>query len=122
MAGAGFKEEGGLTLEPEPGVRQFDSNLQKLLIESSTNGCETQKEKLENEFLNWKGDLEQVDDVCIIGIKNYTVAIPNRYLFIDAEPINEYQILLPEIVIENIDENGKTNALVEIIDKPRKIY
>jgi hypothetical protein len=20
-------------------------------------------------FLNWKGDLEQVDDVCIIGIK-----------------------------------------------------
>jgi|SRR3989344_1837406 len=40
----------------------------------------------------------------LIGIKNYTVAIPNRYLFIDAEPINEYQILLPEIVIENIDD------------------
>ena len=28
-----------------------------------------QKEKLLLEFNNWKGDLEQVDDVCIIGIR-----------------------------------------------------
>jgi hypothetical protein len=28
-----------------------------------------QKEKLQIEFNNWKGDLEQVDDVLIIGVK-----------------------------------------------------
>lgn len=28
-----------------------------------------QKEVLNQQFIDWKGDLEQVDDVCIIGIK-----------------------------------------------------
>jgi hypothetical protein len=28
-----------------------------------------QKNILEKSFQDWKGDLEQVDDVCIIGIK-----------------------------------------------------
>jgi hypothetical protein len=28
-----------------------------------------QKQKLDQIFENWKGDLEQVDDVCVIGIK-----------------------------------------------------
>jgi serine phosphatase RsbU (regulator of sigma subunit) len=28
-----------------------------------------QHSELKNTFLNWKGDLEQVDDVCIIGIR-----------------------------------------------------
>jgi hypothetical protein len=28
-----------------------------------------QKNKLNSAFENWKGNLEQVDDVCIIGIK-----------------------------------------------------
>jgi hypothetical protein len=26
-----------------------------------------QKEKLKKVFLDWKGDLEQVDDICVIG-------------------------------------------------------
>ena len=28
-----------------------------------------QKEKLENFFEEWRGELEQVDDVCVVGIK-----------------------------------------------------
>jgi len=27
------------------------------------------KENLKSHFLNWKGDLEQVDDVCVIGVR-----------------------------------------------------
>lgn len=30
---------------------------------------EVQKEELDNEFNTWKGDLEQVDDVTLVGIK-----------------------------------------------------
>lgn len=45
------------------------SNLQKLLLDLNPDKLETQKLKLESTFNNWKGDLEQVDDVCIVGIK-----------------------------------------------------
>ena len=30
---------------------------------------ETQRTLLNEEFNRWKGDLEQIDDVCIIGVK-----------------------------------------------------
>jgi hypothetical protein len=30
---------------------------------------EKQKEKLDQVFESWKGDLEQIDDVCVIGIR-----------------------------------------------------
>lgn len=45
------------------------SNIHKLLLKIIGENKERQKSKLESAFLNWKGDLEQVDDVCIIGIK-----------------------------------------------------
>ena len=30
---------------------------------------EEQGKVLESSFKNWKGDLEQIDDVCVMGIK-----------------------------------------------------
>ncbi len=43
--------------------------LNDLLFANVSKTSNEQKEILENNFLNWKGDLEQVDDVCIIGIR-----------------------------------------------------
>jgi ligand-binding sensor domain-containing protein/serine phosphatase RsbU (regulator of sigma subunit) len=43
--------------------------LNELLLSISHLQPYYQKEKLEKTFTDWKGDLEQVDDVCIIGIK-----------------------------------------------------
>jgi serine phosphatase RsbU (regulator of sigma subunit) len=43
--------------------------LNELLISVSSLSMNEQKQKLEEVFENWKGKLEQVDDVCIIGIK-----------------------------------------------------
>ena len=43
--------------------------LKKLLLEMNSNTMVEQKSILLNEFNDWKGDLEQVDDVCIIGVK-----------------------------------------------------
>ncbi len=30
---------------------------------------QVQQQKLSDAFDNWKGDLEQVDDVCLIGVR-----------------------------------------------------
>ena len=43
--------------------------LNELLSKLSDLPMEEQRVKIEAEFDNWKGDLEQVDDVCLIGIK-----------------------------------------------------
>lgn len=43
--------------------------LSDLLSANVNKSSSQQKEILRSEFLNWKGNLEQVDDVCIIGIK-----------------------------------------------------
>lgn len=43
--------------------------LNELLVSISNKDLSEQRTLLQNEILNWKGDLEQVDDVCIIGIR-----------------------------------------------------
>ena len=43
--------------------------LEELLLSISHESMEIQKQKLEEVFEGWKGNLEQVDDVCIIGIR-----------------------------------------------------
>lgn len=45
------------------------SNLQKLILESANQSPDSIHEKLQIEFDKWKGDLEQVDDICVIGVK-----------------------------------------------------
>ncbi len=50
--------------------KKFKSKrLQELLMSIVNEPMEAQKQKLSLAFDEWKGDLEQVDDVCIIGIK-----------------------------------------------------
>lgn len=43
--------------------------LNQLLSDNSRHAMEIQKEKLKTNFAEWRGDLEQVDDVCIIGLR-----------------------------------------------------
>lgn len=43
--------------------------LKEVLFKNSGQDQDQQKRSLENEFDQWKGNYEQVDDVCIIGIK-----------------------------------------------------
>ncbi|MGV6862107.1 MAG: SpoIIE family protein phosphatase [Putridiphycobacter sp.] len=44
-------------------------NLKNLLLEISTLTPDQQQARLENAFYNWKGEIEQLDDVCVIGVK-----------------------------------------------------
>jgi serine phosphatase RsbU (regulator of sigma subunit) len=43
--------------------------LKDVLFEIHLLPMEEQKEKLKKIFLDWKGNLEQIDDVCVIGLK-----------------------------------------------------
>lgn len=45
------------------------ANLFKLLSEISLSPMEKQKESLNFAFEDWKKDVEQLDDVCVIGIR-----------------------------------------------------
>ena len=44
-------------------------SLKKLLLELSNLPMNEQQLALDKHFTEWKGDLEQVDDVCLIGVR-----------------------------------------------------
>jgi len=43
--------------------------LKKLLLEISNKPMFNQKQILDQRFIDWKGELDQIDDVCIIGVR-----------------------------------------------------
>jgi serine phosphatase RsbU (regulator of sigma subunit) len=53
----------------EKGKKFKIKNLRELLAQNVNLSMHAQKELLERTFIEWKGDLEQVDDVTIIGVR-----------------------------------------------------
>ena len=53
----------------EKGKKFKAANLKQLLLSIEAEPLEKQKGIINNEFERWKGNLEQVDDVCILGIQ-----------------------------------------------------
>ena len=56
-----FGGENGKKLKYKP--------FKELLLTISNHPVEEQKRFLNKHFMEWKGDYEQVDDVCVIGVK-----------------------------------------------------
>lgn len=53
----------------EKGKKFTNKQLNQTLLDIASLDLNSQKEILEEKFNTWKGDLEQIDDVCIIGIR-----------------------------------------------------
>ncbi|MFT7612597.1 MAG: serine phosphatase RsbU (regulator of sigma subunit) [Parvicellaceae bacterium] len=53
----------------EKGKKFKPANLRKLLLSIQDQSMETQKQLLDQAFETWRGDLEQIDDVCMIGVR-----------------------------------------------------
>jgi serine phosphatase RsbU (regulator of sigma subunit) len=53
----------------EKGKKFKYSNLKEMLLKNHQLPMSEQKEKLDQTIENWKGNLEQVDDILIIGIQ-----------------------------------------------------
>ena len=51
------------------GKKLMRKQFEEVLIANSEKTMLEQRQALENTYNNWKGDLEQVDDVCVIGIR-----------------------------------------------------
>jgi serine phosphatase RsbU (regulator of sigma subunit) len=53
----------------EKGKKFKASKLKEILLSMQQQPLPNQKETLKEAFINWKGRLEQVDDVCVIGVR-----------------------------------------------------
>ncbi|MES2838169.1 MAG: tetratricopeptide repeat protein [Bacteroidota bacterium] len=53
----------------ESGKKFMSKKLRELLLANANLPMQEQKELLQTTFKNWVGDLEQVDDVCVIGVR-----------------------------------------------------
>lgn len=53
----------------DKGKKLKASNFKKLLLSIADLEMSKQKVKIEQHFYNWKGDNEQLDDICVIGVK-----------------------------------------------------
>jgi serine phosphatase RsbU (regulator of sigma subunit) len=53
----------------EKGKKYMIKNLKELFLTLAHLPMKEQHAKLEEEFMNWKGSNEQIDDVCIIGVR-----------------------------------------------------
>ncbi len=51
------------------GKKFMYKKLEKMLIENKDRSLDVQKKILLDEFEKWKGIHEQIDDVCIIGVR-----------------------------------------------------
>ncbi len=53
----------------EKGKKYMYKRFRELLLDLSKIEFSKQKNKLDTEFNTWKGDLEQLDDVCVVGVR-----------------------------------------------------
>jgi serine phosphatase RsbU (regulator of sigma subunit) len=53
----------------EKGKKLKNKPFKELLISINKESMKNQKEIINNHFIKWKGDLDQVDDVCVIGVQ-----------------------------------------------------
>ncbi len=53
----------------EKGKKYKASNLKQLLLSIHNKPLEDQKKAIKDSFVSWKGKNEQVDDVCVIGVR-----------------------------------------------------
>jgi tetratricopeptide (TPR) repeat protein len=53
----------------EKGKKLKYKNFKKLILQNSKESLEEHLNKLDEAFQSWKGDFEQLDDVCVIGVR-----------------------------------------------------
>lgn len=53
----------------QKGKKMMRNNFKKLLLSIGNESMENQKKEVNSHFKQWKGNLEQIDDVCVMGVR-----------------------------------------------------
>jgi len=53
----------------EKGKKYMAGKFKKFLLSISNQSAEDQQKSMEKEFANWLGTIEQIDDVCVMGVR-----------------------------------------------------
>ncbi|MBD3638558.1 MAG: tetratricopeptide repeat protein [Crocinitomicaceae bacterium] len=53
----------------DKGKKFKSKNLNKLILSVQHQSLDQQRERFDEEFERWKGNLEQIDDICVIGVR-----------------------------------------------------
>lgn len=53
----------------DKGKKFKTANFKELILSVQKENMQTQKEIIDRTFIEWKGNLEQIDDVCVIGVR-----------------------------------------------------
>ena len=69
MFSDGYRDQFGYATDTAKAKKFKPSRFRKLLIANHHLPMEDQKVIIKKAFFDWKGDQEQVDDVCVIGVK-----------------------------------------------------
>ena len=51
------------------GKKLMKKHFQQLLISNAKQPLNEQRTILRDHFINWKGCMDQIDDVCVVGVK-----------------------------------------------------
>jgi serine phosphatase RsbU (regulator of sigma subunit) len=65
----GYQDQFGGENHKTGGKKFKASNLRALLLSIQNKSMQEQHDILLQRFENWRGDLEQIDDVCIVGVR-----------------------------------------------------
>lgn len=65
----GYEKLAGKTSSDAKGKKFKSANFKRLLVSVNEKNMKEQKSIVHHRFEEWKGDLEQIDDVCVIGIR-----------------------------------------------------
>ncbi len=107
--------------------RQF----KQMLIDIQNVEMPKQREIIENRFYEWKGNIDQYDDIMIIGLKiiqnkelmpeKILLSYKGKYQFETIEKlINEAKIKIDEIDIKNVIKKKIINVLIECLENIHK--
>ncbi|MBK9192528.1 MAG: SpoIIE family protein phosphatase [Crocinitomicaceae bacterium] len=53
----------------EKGKKMKNTNFKTILMQNLNLEMDSQMKEIEKEFIKWRGDFEQLDDVCVVGVK-----------------------------------------------------
>ncbi len=57
------------SLQTQTGKKMKTANFKKLLLSIKDKDMQQHRELINEAFESWKGNLEQLDDVCVIGVR-----------------------------------------------------